>query len=186
MPVGRVGDSSSTTMRRLPCGQLYGSPRRPGAWWPFSHSPWPTRGRRCQAATPDGLTVPAQVSASNWTVMPNRRRRAPRLGLRRLVRDLRLLHGRRQANANDRRDHAEMWNGRPGQRCRCRPCRFDGPYSDRVSCVTTGFCVAVGFADYRRRPTPRSSSSGTDVVERRPGRPPSRPTATSGACPARA
>ena len=120
----------------------------------------------------------AQVAAANWSEMPNLTaascaRRLRRRRQRGVLRQRRLLHGRRSSGQPDaatlRRTLERHRLGRgalaPGQRSDGEKVQLAG-----VFCVTAQFCIAVGNVVSSQARSRRSSSSGTV----RPGPWPSR------------
>jgi hypothetical protein len=111
------------------------------------------QGSAAQAAT---ITVPATVSASNWTAMPNTET-APSTGnfsdsVSCVNSDFCMGVG---ANGNYSSSYyAETWNGTTWAPSPLPTISADEFELSQVSCVTASFCVAVGFADYGSTETP--------------------------------
>jgi len=104
-----------------------------------------------QAATPHGLTVPARVSASNWTTMPNPTA-ATATNTDAAVSCVTSAFCMAVGNGDQPLNGAtvaEEWNGSVWSSLPMPSVpNATAPYLNGVSCVTTNFCVAVGAADF--------------------------------------
>ena len=141
--------------------------------------PLAVSGGSAQAA----LTVPATVSASNWTTMSNTEGTSPSsdsyLGSLSCVTSVFCLAVGSNDVFSDPTYFAEQWNGSTWS-----PIALPTPAGaaelelDQVSCVTTSFCVAVGQAYFSGTQTPlilQWNGSGFVVVlggRRQPALPP--------------
>ena len=103
-----------------------------------------------QAATPHGLTVPAQVSASKWTTMPNptaANATNTDAAVSCVTSAFCMAVGNGDQPLNDAA-LAEEWNGTTWTSLPMPtvPNSTDS-FLNGISCASTSFCVAVGFAD---------------------------------------
>ncbi len=103
-----------------------------------------------QASAPHGLTVPAQVSASKWSVMPNATA-ANATNTDNAVSCVTSAFCMAVGNGNQPENGAtlaEEWNGSSWSSLPMPTVpHATTPYLSGVSCVGTSFCVAVGSAD---------------------------------------
>jgi len=104
-----------------------------------------------QASTPHGLTVPAQVSASNWTTMPNTNNTGNQTNgmtsVSCVTSDWCVAVGNGGKVSTDAAN-IELWNGSTWSPMTSPVVSGETDiYLAGVSCVTTSFCVAVGAVD---------------------------------------
>jgi hypothetical protein len=119
-------------------------------------------GSAVQAATPRALSAPAQVSASNWSTMPTTatpNANSTDTGISCVTSVFCLAIGNFQYGTTGATT-GEMWNGRTWSALTMPTvANTSEPVLADLSCVTTSFCVAVGYAYYS------SGSTYTSLIE---------------------